>query len=60
MKLFQKLNTFDKLMSAISFAEANEQDTAVEIMETTKRQEKRRRSRKTPEKRTDDRPRLQM
>ncbi len=60
MKLFQKLNAFDKLMSAISFAEANEQDMAIEIMESTKRQEKRRRSRKAPEKRTDDRPRLQM
>ncbi|MBS3757832.1 MAG: hypothetical protein KGY61_04140 [Desulfobacterales bacterium] len=60
MKLFQKLNAFDRLMAAISFAEANEQSTAIGIMESKKRQEKRRQSRKAPEKRTDDRPRMQM
>lgn len=60
MKLFQKLKAFDRLMSAISFAEANEQNTAIEIMESPKRREKRRQNRKAPEKRTDDRPRMQM
>ncbi|MFP4225418.1 MAG: hypothetical protein ACLFRF_01705 [Desulfobacterales bacterium] len=60
MKLFQKLNPFDRLMAAISFAEANEQDTAIEITETPKRQEKGRRARKAPENRADNRERLQM
>ncbi|HMA85880.1 MAG TPA: hypothetical protein VKN73_09270 [Desulfosalsimonadaceae bacterium] len=60
MKLFQKLNPFDRLMAAISFAEANEQDTAIEITKNPKRREKGRRAKKAPENRADNRERLQM
>ncbi len=60
MKLFQKLNLFDRLMAAISFAEVNEKDTAIEIMDSRKRQRKNRRARKAPEIRSDNRQRLQM
>jgi len=60
MKLFQKLNPFDRLMAAISFAEVNEKDTAIEIMDSQKRRKKSRRVRKTPENQADNRQRLQM
>ncbi len=60
MRLFQKLNFFDRIMAAVSFAEADEYETARGILDTEKRRGKRRSTRKTPEKRADDRPRIQM
>jgi hypothetical protein len=60
MKLFQKLNFFDRVMAAVSFAELNESDTARGIMETGKNRKKQKRARKAPEKQADNRPRLQM
>jgi len=60
MKVFQKLNRFDRLMAAISFAESNEQNTAVHILEDTEQPKAKRRARKAPEKQNDNRPRLQM
>lgn len=60
MKRLQQLNVFDRLMAAISFAEINEADTAVRIMEGEKRQSQQKRSKKAPEKQADQRPRLHM
>ncbi|MFO7840187.1 MAG: hypothetical protein R6X08_11905 [Desulfosalsimonadaceae bacterium] len=60
MRLFEKLNRFQQIMAAISFAESNESETARAILEENKKQRKRRDVRKTPESREDNRTRLQM
>lgn len=61
MKLFRKLRPFDRLMAAVSFAEANEAETALRIMEEARGARKRRHVRKAPENRKEDnRPRLQI
>ncbi len=60
MKLFKNLNAFDRMMAAISFAEGNEDQTAVAILESGKRRRKSLRVKKTPEQRTDKRQQLRM
>lgn len=60
MKLFQRLNPFDRLMAAISFAEGNEGQTASSIMETGKGRNKRPRTRKTPENQAENRQQLRV
>ena len=60
MKRLQQLNVFDRLMAAISFAEINETETAVKIMESEEQQRQGKRTQKAPEKQMDQRPRLHM
>ena len=57
---FQKLKSLEKIMMAVTFAEANEHDFARHLMEKPRRQEKRRQSRKSPAARADNRPQLRM
>jgi hypothetical protein len=60
MKLFNMLNRFDKLMTAIAFAEANDPDTAMRIAEAPQCAKKQRTLRKSNEKQQDSRPRRRM
>ncbi|MBS3754497.1 MAG: hypothetical protein KGY56_02230 [Desulfobacterales bacterium] len=61
MKLLSKLNPFDRIMVAVTFAEVNESETARRIISDPETKTRKRRSRKAPEKQaTDNRQRLQM
>ncbi len=57
---FQKLKDLEKIMMAVTFAEANEHEVALRLMEKPRRQKNRRQSRKAPAIRADNRPQLRM
>lgn len=55
MSELKKLNKFDRLMAAVTFAEAGEHKTAIELMEKGQ-EKKQKRMVKKSEKRTEQRP----
>ena len=57
MANFKKLNKFDRLMAAITFAEAGDHETAIELM-TDSRKKNRKRMIKRSDKRAQQRPLL--
>jgi hypothetical protein len=59
MDNFKKLSRFDRLMAAITFAEAGEVKTAIEVMPEV-RQKKKKRITKRPAKQADQRPTLRV
>ncbi|MBW1895232.1 MAG: hypothetical protein JRI91_16310 [Deltaproteobacteria bacterium] len=52
---FKKLNKFDRLMAAITFAEAGETETAIQLMDMG-RKKRQKKIVKSSEKRIDQRP----
>jgi len=56
---FKKLNKFDRLMAAITFAEAGEHETAIKLMDQGKKKQQKRIVKKS-EKRADQRPVLRV
>ena len=54
------IKRFDRLMAAVTFAEAGESKTALEIMSQRPRKEGRNRLQSTLRKRTEKRPRLRI
>ncbi|NOY69989.1 MAG: hypothetical protein GXP53_11000 [Deltaproteobacteria bacterium] len=60
MKIFKRLNFFDRLMAAISFAEAGEHKTAMKFMEADTGKQKRRQKQKNARVRQDQRPAMRM
>ena len=60
MKLFRNLTRFDKLMAAVTFAEAGDAATSLRFLEKARGPEKQRRLRKKNETQPKARPRLRM
>lgn len=60
MKGLKKLNFFDRLMAAISFAEAGEHKIAMKFMESDAVKQKRPEKRKNGRARQDRRPAMRM
>ena len=60
MNLRSTLNKFDQLMAAVTFAEAGESQTALEIMNQKPRKENRNHLRSKLRKRAERRPRLRV
>lgn len=60
MKFLKRLNFFDRLMAAITFAEIGEHKIAIRFLEADRELRKRPEKRKRDEKRPDNRPVLRM
>lgn len=60
MKGTSKINMFDRIMMAISFAEENEPETALAILEADERKSKKNRPGATIEKRPSNRPTMRV
>jgi hypothetical protein len=60
MKGTSKINMFDRIMMAISFAEENEPETALEILEGDERKSNKNRPGTTIEKRPSNRPTMRV
>lgn len=60
MKATSKINMFDRIMMAISFAEENEPGTALEILEADESKSNKNRPVSTVEKRPSNRPTLRV
>ncbi|MFP4040132.1 MAG: hypothetical protein ACOCPQ_01055 [Desulfosudaceae bacterium] len=58
MKSFQPINFLERIMMAVTFAEANAHDTARRIMDEARRPRKR--VREENEKRADHRPQMRL
>ncbi|MBW1641599.1 MAG: hypothetical protein JRJ76_02045 [Deltaproteobacteria bacterium] len=56
---FKKLNKFDRLMAAITFAEAGESETAIKLMDQGQKKKQKRIVKKS-DKRADQRPVLRV
>ncbi|MFP4446869.1 MAG: hypothetical protein ACLFPD_11565 [Desulfosudaceae bacterium] len=60
MNIFQQLQRLETVMLAVTFAEANEHDTARRILRESRPVRQRSRARKTTENRVDNRPQLRL
>ncbi len=60
MNILKKLNFFDKLMAAISFAEAGEHKTAMQFLESETKVRKQAKNQQADRARRDRRPAMRM
>ncbi|MDY6823418.1 MAG: hypothetical protein SWH68_06420 [Thermodesulfobacteriota bacterium] len=60
MKALQTLRRLERIMVAVTFAEANEHETALRIMAEPGQQRQHRRKKKTARVQADNRPQLRM
>ncbi|MDY6904741.1 MAG: hypothetical protein SWH61_08645 [Thermodesulfobacteriota bacterium] len=60
MKSSPKLRKLERIMMAVTFAEANEHDTALELMAESDQPAKQQRKKKTARVQADNRPQMRM